>query len=82
MIVAAATLLGTSTAIANAATPQVNRAGYSGPWATQATCTMSQVNRNDPPDVVTTACFFDAVSPGFGAGPGPGWFYRYQILIS
>ena len=82
VILAAAALVGTSTAIAGAATPLANRAHYTGPFATQAACTTAQVARNNPPDIVTTDCFYFTVSPGLGAGPGPGWFYRYTYLIS
>lgn len=83
VILAVAALLGTSTAVASASPSELIYATlYQGPYADQATCTALQVAANDPPDELTTGCFFSQTNPGRGGGHGPGWYYRAMILIS
>jgi hypothetical protein len=82
VVLAVAALLGTSAAVASAAPAGLHyRTYFVGAFPDQASCTPAQVARNDPPDVISSACFYDTTSPGPGAGIGPGWYYAYKYLI-
>jgi hypothetical protein len=66
--------------LANTAHAGTYRVGYAGPFDDQSVCDASSANRNEPPDVYSTPCFYSATGvPGYKLYPG--WYYSYRYSI-
>ena len=79
VVIGVAGLLATSVGVAGAAAaPQQSGLHIIGPFSTQAACQASDLAIDNPPEVITSGCFFSQTNPA-GGGVQPGWYYRALI---
>jgi hypothetical protein len=74
-------LVAVSAGVADAAPTTLHyRTNYMGPISDQATCEARSAVLNDPPDVLTTSCYYSATFPNTTTSDA-GWYFLLRYLI-